>query len=91
MTNTKWYERFHTKVEVAESFGCVFASDKTWDYCAQLEYKHSYAGLGSAEQDAVDILACKRFIAFGLLKTSSSSHDKIKSDFLDDFTKGSNN
>ena len=29
MTNTEWYERFHTKVEVAESVGCVFAPDKT--------------------------------------------------------------
>ena len=37
------------------------------------------------------VLARKQFIAFGLLKTSSSSHDKIKSDLLDDFTKGSDN
>ena len=69
----------------------MFASDKTQDYCAQLDYKQPYAGLGSAEQDALDVLARKRFIAFELLKTSSSSHDKIKSDFSDDFTKGSDN
>jgi hypothetical protein len=30
-------------------------------------------------------------MAYGLLKTSSNSHNKIKSDLLDDFTKGSNN
>ena len=30
-------------------------------------------------------------MAYGPLKTSSNSHDKIKSDLLDDFTKGSNN
>jgi hypothetical protein len=29
LTNTEWYERFNTKVEVAESVGCVFANDKT--------------------------------------------------------------
>jgi hypothetical protein len=31
-----------------------------------------------------------RFIAYGMLKTSSNAHDKIKSDLSDDFTKGSN-
>ena len=31
MTNTEWYERFNTKVEVAESVGCVFANDRTLD------------------------------------------------------------
>jgi hypothetical protein len=30
-------------------------------------------------------------MAFGLLKTAGSSHDKIKSDLSDDFTKGSDN
>jgi hypothetical protein len=30
-------------------------------------------------------------MAYGLLKTSSNSHNKIKSDLLDAFTKGSNN
>jgi hypothetical protein len=30
-------------------------------------------------------------MAYGLLKTSSNSHNKIKSDLLDDFTKGSDN
>ena len=91
MTNTEWYERFNTKVEVAESVGCKFACDKTLDYCAELQYKMSYARLGPAEQAAVDILARDRFIAFGLLKTSSNSHDKIKSDLSDDYTKGSDN
>ena len=30
-------------------------------------------------------------MAFGLLKTAGASHDKIKSDLSDDFTKGSDN
>ncbi len=34
LSNTEWYERFHTKVEVAESVGCVFANNRTLDYCA---------------------------------------------------------
>jgi len=89
--NTEWYEWFSTKVEVAESVGCVFANDKTLDYCANLEYKKSFAVLGSTEQAAIKVLARERFMAFGLLKTAGSSHDKIKSDLSDDFTKGSDN
>ena len=54
-------------------------------------YKAQYAGLSSTEKATVGILTHDRFIAFGLLKTSNNSHDKIKSDFLDDFTKGSDN
>ena len=30
-------------------------------------------------------------MAYGLLKTSSTTHDKIKSDLSDDFTRGSDN
>jgi hypothetical protein len=91
MTNTEWYRVWNTKVEVAESVGCKFAHDKTLDYCAQLEYKKSYAALGSTDQAAVKTLARERFMAFGLLKTAGASHDKIKSDLSDDFTKGSDN
>ena len=78
-------------MEVAELVGCVFANDKTLDYCAQLEYKQSYAASSPLEQAAVDILAREQFMAFGLLKTAGSGHDKIKSDFSNDYTKGIDN
>ena len=52
LTNTEWYERFNTKVEVAESVGCVFANDRTLDldYCAEIEHKKSYHALTTAEK-----------------------------------------
>ena len=38
MTNTEWYERFNTKVEVAESVGCVFTNDKKGEViCTRFE------------------------------------------------------
>jgi hypothetical protein len=89
LPNTEWYERFNTKAEVAELVGCVFG--KILDYCAELEFKAPYQGLSTAEQTVVEIQARERFMANGLLKTSSNSHNKIKSDLLDDFTKASNN
>jgi hypothetical protein len=91
LSNTEWYERFNTKVEVAESVGCVFGQDKILDYCAEMEFKSPYNGLSTAEQAEVEIQAREQFMVYGLLKTSSNSHDKVKSDLSDDFTKGSNN
>jgi hypothetical protein len=69
----------------------VFGHDKILDYCAELEFKAPYKGLTTTEHTVVEIQAQERFMAYGLLKTNSNSHDKIKSDLSDDFTKGSNN
>jgi hypothetical protein len=90
LSNTEWYEKFNTKVEVAELVGCVFGQDKILNYYAELEFKDPYQGLSTTEQAVVKIQARERFMTYGLLKTSSNSHDKIKSDLSDDFTKGSN-
>ncbi len=69
----------------------MFGHDKILDYCAELEFNAPYHRLTTTEQTVVEIQARERFMAYGLLKTSSNSHDKIKSDLLDDFMKGSNN
>jgi len=71
--------------------GCVFGQDKFLDYCAELEFKSPYNGLSTAERKVVEIQARERFMVYRLLKTSSTTHDKIKSDLSDDFTKGSDN
>ncbi len=44
-----------------------------------------------AKKTVVTNLARDRFIAYGMLKTSSNAHGKIKSDLSDDFTKGRDN
>ncbi len=71
--------------------GCVFGHDKILDYCAELEFEAPYQGLSTTEQTVVKTQARERFMAYELLKTNSNSHNKIKSDLLDDFTKGSDN
>ncbi len=91
LTSTEWYKRFNTKVEVAESVGCVLANNKKLTYCSELEYKLLYSQLTDANKIVVTNLARDRFIAYGMLKMSSNAHNKIKSDLSDDFTKGSNN
>ncbi len=73
---------------MAESVGCLFANSKTLTYCLELEYKLPYSQLTDADKIVVTNLARDRFIAYGMLKTSSNSHNKIKSDLSDFFTKG---
>ena len=92
MTNNEWYDRFNTKVEVAESVGVSFDFEKIWEYCAQEAHKATYSLLQPDEQEAaVRASAKERFLSFALIKTSNSKHDKIKDDLSDDYTKGSDN
>jgi len=71
MTNNEWYERFTTKIEVAESVGCEFEFPKIWEYCALNAYAKSYSLLTLDEQDKERAAAKERFLAYALMKTSS--------------------
>ena len=88
LSNTLYYESLRTKFEVAESVGCVFANDRTREYCAQDEFKTSYDSLRPDEKAKVDDSARERFIAYGLLQTSGKDHDHLKHALSDDFAKG---
>ncbi len=46
-TNNEWYERFNTKVEVAESVGVSFDFVTIWEYCAMEAHKATYTLLRS--------------------------------------------
>ncbi len=90
-TNNEWYDRFNTKVEVAESVGVSFNFEKIWEYCAMEAHKAAYTLLRPDKQEAVRVSARERFLSYALIKTSNSKNDKIKDDLLDDYTKGSDN
>ncbi len=90
-TNNEWYERFNTKVEVAESVGVSFDFETIWEYCVVEAHKATYTLLRSDEQEAVRVSARERFLLYALIKTSNSKHNKIKDDLLDDYTNGSDN
>jgi hypothetical protein len=90
-TNNEWYDRFNTKVEVAESVGVSFDFEKIWEYCAMEAHKAACTLLRPDEQEAVRVSARERFLLYALIKTSNSKHNKIKDNLLDDYTKGSDN
>jgi hypothetical protein len=91
LSNNEWYDWFNTKVEVAKLVGVSFDFEKIWEYCALEAHKAAYILLQPDEQEAVRVSARERFLLYALIKTSSSKHDKIKDDLLDDYTKGSDN
>ncbi len=90
-TNNKWYDRFNTKVEVAESVGVSFNFEKILEYCALEAHKAAYTLLRPDEQEAVRVSTRERFLSYAFIKMSSSKHNKIKDDLSDDYTKGSDN
>ncbi len=85
-TNNEWYDRFNTKVEVAESVGVSFDFETIWEYCVLEAHKAAYTLLKPDEQEAVRVSAWERFLSYALIKTSNFKHDKIKDDLLDDYT-----
>jgi hypothetical protein len=42
MTNIEYYERFNTKIDVAESVGVSFDYERIWEYCAQEAHKKPF-------------------------------------------------
>ena len=71
--------------------GCEFEFPKIWEYCAQVAYTKSYLLLTPDEQNKTRVAAKEQFLAYALMKTSSNTHKKIKTDLSDGFTKGTNN
>ncbi len=67
LTNNKWYERFNTKVEVAESVGVSFDFKTIWEYCAIEAHKATYTSLRSDKQEAVRVSARERFLLYALI------------------------
>jgi hypothetical protein len=91
LSNNEWYDRFHTKVEVAKSVSVSFGFEKIWEYCALEAHKAAYTLLQPDEQEAVRVSARERFLSYALIKMSNSKHGKIKDDLSDDYTKCSDN
>ncbi len=77
LSNNEWYDRFNTKVDVAESVGVSFNFEKIWEYCALEVHKAAYTSLQPDKQEAVRVSARERFSLYALIKMSNSKHDEI--------------
>ena len=67
MTNTVWYEKFNTRVDVGEAIGITRQHKILLDYVAQELHTQDFAALGEAEQAAVRVDAKERYQAYVFL------------------------
>ena len=86
MSNTQLYEKFCTRVDVAELVGVQYDSFKClWDYCIEQKGWAEYNTLTSEEQAMIRSKLKKQLFAYLLIKKSSSTtnHDSIQNNLLE--------
>jgi hypothetical protein len=88
LTNEQWYEKFNTKVDVANAIGVTRRHKVLLDYVAQELHSQDCATLSDADQEAVGKEAEERYLSYVLMRQSGKQHDKLREDLQNDFTKG---
>jgi hypothetical protein len=90
LTNAQWYERFNTKVDVAEAIGVTRQHKVLLEYVAMESHNQAFATLTAVEQQAVREDAEERYISYAFLRQSGTQHSNLKVDLQNDFTTGDN-
>ena len=88
MSNSQWYEKFNTRVDVAESVGVKFDQfDSLWDYCCTAKGWGKYGTLTTKEQEEIRSDSKERLLAYLIIKNSSgtSTHDAVRNNLLEAF------
>ena len=85
-TNTQWYEKLNTRVDVAESVGVEFGNfTSLWSYCCEARQWGEYQNLTDDEQATIRNDSKERLLAYLLIANSSatSTHEAVKNNLLD--------
>ena len=87
-TNTQWYEKLNTRVDVAESVGVEFDKFKClWDYCCKARGLGEFNTLTTTEQETVKSNSKKHLLTYLLITNSSNTptHESVKTTLLEAF------
>ncbi len=87
-TNTQWYEKLNTRVDVAESVGVEFGNfTSLWSYCCEARQWGDYQNLTDDEQATIRNDSKERLLAYLIIANSSgtSTHESVKNNLLDAF------
>ena len=90
MSNTQWYERFNTKLDVGAAVGVTHQHKGLLDCVAMELHQTSFESLPAAEQQAVREDTEERYASLALLLQSGPQHAKLKESIKDAFTMGRN-
>ena len=90
ITNTQWYERFNTKLDVGIAVGVTHQHQALLDYVAMELHQTAFENLSAAEQTNVREDTEERYASLAFLLQSGSQHAKLKESIKDAFTMGNN-
>jgi hypothetical protein len=90
MTNAQWYERFNTKVDVADAIGVSREHKVLQEFVAQETYSDSFDNLTRTQKEVVRADASERYLSYVMLRQSGKSHQMLRNDLQNDFTTGDN-
>jgi hypothetical protein len=82
MSNPQWYERFNTRVDVAEAIGVTRQHKVLLEYVAQEIHQQDFTSLSAKDQQGVRTDAQERYIAYAFLRQSGAQHAQLKTDGL---------
>jgi predicted RNA-binding protein with PUA domain len=92
MTLGMYYEKFTTRVAIAERAGCSFVTQSLLDSETEVLYTgQSYSALGAPEKLKVDKAAKDKYLAVLFLMRSGKRHLQLQNDIKNDHSKGVDN
>jgi len=87
-----YYEKFTTRVAIAERAGCSFVTQSLLDSETEVLYTgQSYSALGAPEKLKVDKAAKDKYLAVLFLMRSGKRHLQLQNDIKNDHSKGVDN
>jgi hypothetical protein len=90
LSNSQWYERFNTKVDVSGAIGVTLKHKVLLEYVAEESYTRAFTDLGPVEQQLVRDYAEEWYISYAFLRQSETQHGKLKVVLQNNFTTGNN-
>ena len=85
-TNTQWYEKLNTRVDVAESVGVEFGNfTSLWSYCCEARQWGEYQNLSATDQATIRNDSKERLLGYLIITNSSSTsiHESVKNNLLE--------
>lgn len=87
-SNTQWYEKLNTRVDVAESVGVQFTNfPSLWEHCYNSRAWREYYTLTPDEQETIRNDSKERLLGYLLIVNSSNTatHESVKINLLEAF------
>ncbi len=90
MSNSQWYKKLNTKVDVGLAIGITQQHKVQVEYVAQENHTLTFAVLSAEQKQAVCEDAEERYISYTFLRQSRAQHGNLKVDIRNNFTTCSN-